>query len=120
MLNKIKIIGKKILPKEQDEKKNDGAASVFQEAEKEIDKSHFKSERENNREPWLYFSLLVPTPSGSLTILRCITQGEMAEKIDKEVQAEEVIEVHGYLRNEKDSRQIMVRVVDFNKLDLNF
>jgi len=119
MLNKIKIIGKKILPKEQDEKKNDGAASVFQEAEKEIDKSHFKSERENNREPWLYFSLLVPTPSGSLTILRCITQGEMAEKIDK-VQEEEVIEVHGYLRNEKDSRQIMVRVVDFNKLDLNF
>jgi len=52
MLNKIKIIGKKILPKEQDEKKNDGAASAFQEAEKEIDKPQSnKFERENNREP---------------------------------------------------------------------
>jgi hypothetical protein len=120
MLNKIKIIGKKILPKEQNEKRNDDTASAFQETEKEIDKSQSKSEteKENAREPWFYFSILVPTPSGSLTILRCITQGEMAEKIDK-VQ-EEVIEVRGYLRNEKDGRQIIVRVVEFNKLNLDF
>ena len=63
---------------------------------------------------------MVPTPSGSLTILRCIAQGETAEKIDKEVQEEEIIEVRGFLRNEKDSRQIIVRVVEFNKLNLTF
>ncbi|CAG8511138.1 7129_t:CDS:2, partial [Ambispora gerdemannii] len=65
-------------------------------------------------------SLLVTTPSGSSTILRCVTQGEMAERIIKEVEENEVIEVRGYLRNEKDSRQIITKVVDFKKLEQDF
>ncbi|CAG8734509.1 28118_t:CDS:2, partial [Racocetra persica] len=59
-------------------------------------------------------------PSGSLTILRCITQGEIATRINEEVQEEDVIEVRGYLRNEKDSRQILVRATEFTKLDISF
>lgn len=65
MLNKIKLVGK-ILPIEAKEKP--------EEIEKE------KSEYE-----LIYFSLLVPNPSGSLTILRCVAQGEVAEKIKKEI-----------------------------------
>jgi hypothetical protein len=56
--------------------------------------------------------------------LRCIAQGEVAERIKKEIEEEieeeKVIEVRGYLRNEKIGRQIIIRVVEFNKLALNF
>lgn len=78
--------------------------------------------------------MLVPTPSGSLTTLRCITQGEMARRIKSELKENEVIEVQGYLRNDergkvsrfeeerkkKDGRQIIIRLVGFNKVDLTF
>lgn len=118
MLNKIKIIGKVIINKEQNERRINDIDFTSQEAVNEADKSQSKPELK--KEPWLYFSMLVPTPSGSLTILRCITQGETAERIIKEVEEEEIIEVRGYLRNEKDGRQIIIRVVEFSKLDLNF
>jgi len=52
--------------------------------------------------------------------LRCISQGEIAERIKKEVKKDEVIEVRGYLRNEREGRQILTRVVEFDKLDLDF
>jgi hypothetical protein len=121
MLNKIKIIGE-ILIREinPDEKKIDDATSVSQETAKETDESQseYKAEREK-REPWFYFNLRVTAPSCSITDLRCLAQGKIAERITKEVQNKEVVEVKGYLRNEKNSRQIVVRVVEFNKLDLS-
>ncbi|CAG8658636.1 5312_t:CDS:2, partial [Ambispora gerdemannii] len=43
-----------------------------------------------------YFSLLVPNPSGSLTILR------------------------GYLRNEKSGRQVLIKALELTKLDISF
>jgi ribosomal protein S6 len=95
MLNKIKIVGK-VLP-----------------AELKI------KEEERKNEPILYFSLLVPSPSGSLTILRCVSQGETAKDIEKEIKQDEILEVKGYLRNEKSGRQILVKVVGFTKLDIN-
>jgi hypothetical protein len=66
--------------------------------------------------------------------LRCITQGEMARRIKKELKENEVIEAQGYLRNDergkvsgfeeerkkKDGRQIIIRLVEFNKIDLTF
>jgi len=96
MLNKIKIIGK-VLPINTKD----------------------KEEREKN-ESIFYFSLLVPTPSSSLTILRCIVQGEKAEEIEREIRTDEILEVKGYFRNEKEksSRQVLVRVIDFTKLDI--
>jgi len=102
MLNKIKIIGK-VLPIDIKERNN--------EEEREKIESIF------------YFSLLVPSPSGSLTILRCIAQGEKAEEIEREVKEDDVLEIKGYLRNEKSSRekssrQILVKVIEFTKLDI--
>jgi hypothetical protein len=94
MLNKIKIVGK-VLPIETKE----------------------KEKREKN-ERVFYFSLLVPNPSGSLTILRCAAQREVAEVIEKEIKQDEIIEVRGYLRNEKSGRQVLVKVVEFTKLDI--
>src|SRR5438876_821871 len=94
MLNKIKVIGK-ILP-----------LKVKESAE-------FESEK-------VYFSLLVINPSGSNTILRCIAYREIAEKIKAEINGEEIIEIHGYLQNEKSGRQIMIKVQNFEKLDLEF
>ena len=63
---------------------------------------------------------MVWAPSGSKTTLRCIAQGEIAEKIKNEVNQEEVIEVRGYLRNEKEGKQIIIKVVEFSKLGLDF
>jgi single-stranded DNA-binding protein len=124
MLNKIKIIGKILLKeneeKELGERKNDNFSAPAQETAKD-DKSQPKPESEKEkREPWFYFSMLVPNPSGSITILRCVAQGENAERINKEVKKDEVIEIRGYLRNEKDSRQILIRSLEFDKLDLSF
>ncbi|CAH1756390.1 12193_t:CDS:2 [Entrophospora sp. SA101] len=68
----------------------------------------------------VYFSLLVPAPSRSLTILRCVAQGEKAEKLEKEIKGEEIIEIKGYLRNEKQGRQVLIKVLDFTKLDIDF
>lgn len=96
MLNKIKIVGKilsfEVKVKEEEEKNE----SIF------------------------YFSLLVPSPSGSLTILRCLAQKEIAQKIKAEVNREEIVEVQGYLQNEKSGRQIIIRVQKFERLNLNF
>ncbi|KLL04481.1 MAG: hypothetical protein MRERV_21c035 [Mycoplasmataceae bacterium RV_VA103A] len=125
MLNKIKIIGKIVnKDKELNEKKKDDMAEVS-ETMPETDESSTEAKPESKpaekrREPFFHFNLFVPVPSGSLTVLRCISQGEIAARINKEVQEQEVIEVRGYLRNEKDSRQILVRVVEFDKLDISF
>jgi len=115
MLNKIKIIGKILLNEVKDENEKNGSELVSdsQETETELEKSE-----NEKREPWFYFSVEVLCPSGSLTILRCVAQGEMAERIKKEVKKDETIKVRGYLRNEKNSRQILIRVVDFSKVDI--
>ncbi|CAG8622579.1 9255_t:CDS:2 [Paraglomus occultum] len=117
MLNKIKIIGKILLNeiKDESEKNDSGLVSDSQETEGEVEKTE-----NEKREPWFYFSVEVLCPSGSLTILRCIAQGEMAERIKKEVKKDEVVEVCGYLRNEKNSRQILIRVVEFSKSNIDF
>jgi hypothetical protein len=122
MLNKIKVIGKFL------------SIEV-----KEIEKLEKK-------ELVAYFSLLVTNPTGSETVLRCVAQGEIAKNLEEEVQKEEIVEVKGYLRNEKqkkdtakydkplyktsneefqkneakDNRQIIIRVVEFTKLDMSF
>jgi len=121
MLNKIKIIGM-FLKKEQPESKIEDVNLASQEAENETNKSPSKleSEGESGWEPWLRFSLMVWAPSGSKTTLRCVAQGEIAEKIKNEVNQEEVIEVRGYLRNEKEGKQIIIKVVEFSKLNLDF
>lgn len=95
MLNKIKLVGK-VLPIEIKEREN---------REKKL--------------PIVYFSLLVPNPSGSITILRCVAQGEIAERIENEVK-EEVLEIRGYLRNENNGRQILIKVIEFEKLNIDF
>ncbi|CAG8726907.1 1944_t:CDS:2, partial [Ambispora leptoticha] len=108
---------------EQHENKIDDADSVSQEMMSEADKAQSKPEatEENSREPWIRFSVM----------------GEVAERIKREVIQEEVIEIRGYLRNEhlrikregeagekyiekKVGRQIIIKVVEFSKLDLDF
>src|SRR4051794_23882637 len=64
----------------------------------------------------VYFSLQVINPNNSISIQRCLATGEMAEKIEKEISAGEVAEIEGYLRNEKIGRQILIKVIEFNKL----
>src|SRR5215204_6207066 len=91
MLNKIKIVGK-ILSVEVKEKVE-------------------------QKESICYLSLLVPSPSGSLTILRCVAQGETVKRIEKEIKQDEIFEVKGYLRNEREGRQVLIKVVEFTKLD---
>lgn len=95
MLNKIKIVGK---------------VSSFEVKSKE-------GEEDRKKETIFYFSLLVPSPSGSLTILRCFSRGEITNNIEKEIKKDEILEVKGYLRNEKSGRQILVKAIEFTKLD---
>jgi len=52
--------------------------------------------------------------------LRCIAQGEVAERIKREIIQEEVIEIRGYLRNERSGRQIIIKVVEFNRVETDF
>src|SRR6266511_3257993 len=128
MLNKIKIIGKVSLPKtkEQNEQMIDNPNFVSEEVVNDFDKSQPKSDSEKeNREPWLYFSLSVTNPNLSLTILRCVIQGESAKMFKKEIKGGELVKVRGYLRNEKErdgqpSKQILIRVLEFQKLDTDF
>jgi hypothetical protein len=117
MLNKIKLVGK-VLPLEVKEK-------------------------EEERELIVFFSLMVPNPNCSTTILRCLVQGETAKKLLQELQEGDIAEVWGYLRNEKrgksyppsafasvsdkhtfdeedQNRQILTKVIQFNKVDLTF
>jgi hypothetical protein len=96
MLNRIKVIGK-VLPIEAKENPNPEKERLV-----------------------IYFSLLVTNPTGSETILRCVAQGEMAEKLEKEVKNDEILEVVGYLRNEKVGMQILIKILKFTKLDINF
>ncbi len=67
--------------------------------------------------------MLVPNPSGSLTILRCVSQGEISKRIKQELKNDEIVEIRGYLRNEKnsdDSRQILVIAIQFEKIAIQF
>ncbi|CAH1756518.1 13929_t:CDS:2 [Entrophospora sp. SA101] len=123
MLNKIKIIGKVSIneKKEQDERKIDNPDFASEEVVTDFDKpqSKFGSEKEN-RELRFYFSLFVTNPNLSSTILRCVAQGENAEMIKREIKHDDLVEVNGYLRNEKDGKQILIKVLDFKKLDPDF
>jgi hypothetical protein len=49
-----------------------------------------------------------------------VADGETAERIKKEVGPEEVIEVRGYLRNKNIGLQIIIKVVEFNKLEVDY
>jgi hypothetical protein len=151
MLNKIKIIGR-FLPnrkKEESKREADNPASFADET-----KSDFDKPEERRRKP-LFFSVLVTNPTNSETALRCFAEGELAERIEKEnreIKENEVIvvEVKGYLRNEKnlkdftkydkplykisneefqkndevkmptESRQILIKALEFKRLDLDF
>lgn len=121
MLNKIKVIGM-FLGKKQPENKIDNVNSISQETENETDtsSSKFEAEERNNKEPWFRFGLLAFAPSGSKFTLRCIAQGEVAERIQKEVSQEEVIEVRGYLRNKRVGLEIVIKIAEFNKTGLTF
>lgn len=91
MLNKIRVVGK-VLPIELEEKSETG-------------------------ELLAYFSLLVNNPNDVRTVLRCHARGEIATELEKEVRKEEILEVRGYLQNEKEGRQIIIRVLEFSKLE---
>ena len=65
-----------------------------------------------------YFSLRVPTPNNSLSIIRCFAQREIAESLEKETNPGDILEVKGYLRNERENRQMLVIVVKFTKLTI--
>ena len=123
MLNKIKIIGE-VLPieiKEEIEKNFYHHDSTSEEAVNDSDKSQSKHDSEKEiREPWFYFSLSVTNPNRSSTILRCVAQGENAERIKKEIKGGELVQIRGYLRNERDGRQILIKVLEFKKLDADF
>ena len=97
MLNKIKIVGEIFLP---------------------IKKGKKYETEEESRGAITYFSLRTPTPSNSLSILRCFARGEVAERLEQETNPGEVLEISGYLRNEKESRQILIVVVKFAKLTI--
>src|SRR5437762_1931405 len=112
MLNKIKLIGK-FLP------------SLSLKIREEIEPKEIK----------IYFSLAVPNPSGVITKLRCVTRGEIAKRIEKELQRDDIIEIRGYLRNERpneknnfsdkgepeeQNRQILTKVTEFTKLNISF
>ena len=61
MLNKIKIIGKFLVKKEQHENKIEEVDSGSPEVNNEVDRTHAKFEAvgENVREPWFRFSVMV-------------------------------------------------------------
>ncbi|CAG8831214.1 35281_t:CDS:2, partial [Gigaspora margarita] len=90
LLNKIRVVGK-VLPRE------------------------FK-EKSLTKELIAYFSLLVTNPNEVQTVLRCHASGKTALALQQEVSDEEIIEARGYLRNEKEGRQIIIQVVEFSKL----
>src|SRR5437868_12013634 len=91
LLNKIKVVGK-VLPLE------------------------FK-EKNLTKELLVYFSLLVTNPNGVRSLLRCHASGKVALALEKEASEDEIIEVKGYCRDEKEGRQIIVQVLEFNKLE---
>ncbi|CAG8722865.1 33943_t:CDS:1 [Racocetra persica] len=91
LLNKIRVVGK-VLPLEYKEKSL-------------------------TKELLIYFSLLVTNPNGVHSLLRCHTSGKAASALKEQVVADEIIEVKGYLRNEKKGRQIIIQVVEFSKLE---
>jgi Single-strand binding protein family len=104
MLNKIKIIGEVFLP--------------IKTKIKIINKVKEDGVEEEEKRVTAYFSLRVPTPNNSLSILRCFAQREIAESLEQEVGPGDVIEVKGYLRNERENRQMLVIAVKFTKLDI--
>lgn len=52
--------------------------------------------------------------------MQCFAERKTVERIKKEVGQEEVIEVLGYLRNRRTGLQIIIKVVEFSKVNLNF
>src|SRR4051795_11004522 len=104
MLNKIKIIGEVFLP--------------IKTKIKIINKVKENGVEEEEKRITTFFSLRVTTPNNSLSIIRCFAQREIAESLEQEVGPGDVIEVKGYLRNERENRQMLVIAVKFTKLDI--
>ncbi|MCE8162533.1 MAG: hypothetical protein I3264_02085 [Candidatus Moeniiplasma glomeromycotorum] len=103
-MNKIKIVGEVFLP--------------IKTKIKIINKVGGDGVEEEEKRITAYFSLRVPTPNNSLSILRCFAQREIAESLEREVSSGDVIEVKGYLRNERENRQMLVIAIKFTKLDI--
>ena len=92
MLNKIRIVGKLL--------------------------STQLKERTENRELFAYFSLLVTNPNGVQTILRCHANEKMVAELEEEsIKKDEMVEVRGYLKNERESRQIIIQALELRKLE---
>ena len=102
MLNKIKIIGEVFLPIQTKVK-----------TIKKVREDEMREEEETRA--MTYFSLRVPTPNNSLSILRCFAQRETAESLEQETALGDIIEIKGYLRNERENRQMLIMVVKFTK-----
>lgn len=96
MLNKVKLIGKFISPKKQEERVNPNIPG----------------------KAFFYFSLQTITPASSVTYIRCVvTQPEKIERIESELANEQMIKVEGKLKNDRLSRQILVKVAEWTKVD---
>ena len=68
-----------------------------------------------------YYTMVVKTPNNSITLIRCIVkQIENIEKWNRELDDGCTVEIRGYLRNEVKGKQILVRVISWEKIDTNF
>nr|CAG8433651.1 12613_t:CDS:2 [Entrophospora candida] len=86
-----------------------------------------------------YLKLEVPNPSiiNATIILSCTVKKEIVERVQNELQKDDIVEIYGYLRNEKkkknnfpisdklefsenENREIVVQVTEFNKLEIKF
>src|SRR4051812_37113971 len=94
--NKIKIVRKGFLP--------------IQIRTKIISKTKENGMEEEEKRIITYFSLQVPIPNNSVSIIRCFAQREVAESLEQEISPGDVLEIEGYLRNEKKNKQILVIV----------
>lgn len=109
MLKKICLIGKLILSAKQKERNN----MDF------IDKPYESS---------AYYNLLVKTPNGSVTLIRCVVQGENLIKWNEDFNendlvqqdSETIVKIYGILKNEMRSRQIMVKINRWEKIEKSF
>ncbi|CAI2172562.1 17523_t:CDS:10 [Funneliformis geosporum] len=63
-----------------------------------------------------FFSVLVINPTGSLTTLRCVARGQVMNDLDS-LENDDLVEVKGYIRNEKESRGILTKVTKITKLE---
>lgn len=96
MLNKIRIVGKLVLSPKKKEKDS--------------------PERDSE-----YYTVVVKTPNGSKTLIRCVVkQIENIERWNRELTDGCVVEVRGYLKNESKGKQILIRVIAWKKIDEDF